>query len=136
MVDPKTAQRFHLPIWGRKRRCNRRTKPLGVPGKTNSSRAVQHERIGKKHNAEDKTTHTHTHTAVEESNLAGRTNQYRYTHHRPIWVHEAVQHENEAVGCHSVVILQPEPFRFGQLPRRPSALDSGRAHPKVKSEQA
>ncbi len=49
--------------------------------------------------------------------------------HRPIWVHEAMQYEDETVGRYCLVILYPEPGRLGQLPRRPPALDSGRAHP-------
>lgn len=55
--------------------------------------------------------------------------------HRISWVHETVQDEHEAVGCHRVVILQSEPLRFCQFPRRPPALDPGRAHPQIGSEQ-
>lgn len=41
------------------------------------------------------------------------------TYH-PIWVDQPMQHENETVGGHGLVVIYPEPRRFRQLSRRSS----------------
>lgn len=74
------------------------------------------------------------HTRVLPTAL-GSTNHPPPPTHQSIWGHEAMQHKDEAVGGYGVMILQAKPSGLRQLPGRPSALDSGRAHPQVSSEQ-
>lgn len=53
------------------------------------------------------------------------------THH-PVWVDQAVQHEDEAVGGYGLVALDPESRRLRQLSRRSSPQ---LILPQVRSEQ-
>lgn len=52
--------------------------------------------------------------------------------YRPVWVDQAMQHEDESVRGYGLVILDPKSRRLRQLSRRPSAQ---LVPPQVRTEQ-